>query len=232
MTTDNVAAVVQSLADLPLLARLPEAALAHLARASYARRYPRGQVLCSEGDPGDSLLLLEDGQVVVSRISPRGQEIVLATLDAPASFGELSLLDGQPRSATVTAQQAVRVRVVPRQVVADLLDREPALARSLLLALTAMVRGGNERLSDLLTLDIPGRLAKWLLARAERAGVPEAEGVRIALGRSQGELAAELGATRVSVNKALALFQSLGLLELDGGSVLLLRPEELAEYTN
>ncbi|RIK46411.1 MAG: Crp/Fnr family transcriptional regulator [Chloroflexi bacterium] len=232
MSTDNVAAVVQSLADLPLLARLPEPALLHLARASYARRYPRGQVLCSEGDPGDSLLLLEHGQVVVSRVSLRGQEIVLATLDAPASFGELSLIDGQPRSATVTAQQPVVVRIVPRQVVLDLLDREPALARSLLLALTAMVRGGNERLSDLLTLDIPGRLAKWLLARAERAGTPEPAGVRIVLGRSQGELAAELGATRVSVNKALATFQSLGLLELDGGSVLLLRPDDLADYAS
>ncbi len=221
------------LGDVPLFAELPPATLERLARESRLRRFPRGQVLCSEGDPGDSLLVLEVGRVRISRYSAGGQEVVLAAVEAPAAFGELALIDGAPRSATITAQTPVRVRVLGREAVQALISREPSVAMGLLRAVTAMVRTTNERLSDILSLDVPGRVAKWLLARAETHGARRSEGIAVPLGVSQGELAAEIGTTRVSVNKALKGFEARGAiaLDLERDEVVLRQPEELRAYT-
>ena len=222
------------LGDVPLFAELPAATLDRLARESRLRRFPRGQVLCSEGAPGDSLLVLEQGRVKISRYSAGGQEVVLAAVEAPAAFGELALIDGAPRSATITAQTAVVVRVLGRDAVHALIEREPSVAMALLRAVTGMVRATNERLADILSLDVPGRVAKWLLARAETSGTRRPEGVVVPLGLSQGELAAELGTTRVSVNKALKGFEARGAiaLDLERDVVVLRRPEELQAYTS
>jgi CRP-like cAMP-binding protein len=203
------------LGELPLFAELPPATLEALARESRVRRYPRGQVLCSEGDPGDSLLVLEAGRVKIARFAAGGQEVVLAGAEAPAAFGELALLDGAPRSATITAQTPVVVRVLGRQTILELIEREPRVAMALLRTMAGMIRSTNERLADVLSLDVPGRVAKWLLGRARRHGAPDPAGVVVPLGLSQGELAAELGTTRVSVNKALKGFEAQGLIALD-----------------
>jgi CRP-like cAMP-binding protein len=203
------------LGELPLFAGLPPATLEALARESRVRRYPRGQVLCSEGDPGDSLLVLEEGRVKIARFAAGGQEVVLAGAEAPAAFGELALLDGAPRSATITAQTPVVVRVLGRQTILELIEREPSVAMALLRTMAGMVRSTNERLADVLSLDVPGRVAKWLLGRAGSRGAADPAGVVVPLGLSQGELAAELGTTRVSVNKALKGFEAQGLIALD-----------------
>lgn len=210
-----MAATGNPFSGIPLFARLPEAALADLAANSQSRTYPAGQVLWTEGDPGNSLLVLESGQVRVTRFADSGQEVVLAVLDAPAALGELSLIDGEPRSATVIAQRPVTVRVVPRQVFLGTL-REPATVQAVLRTLAGMIRATNERYADAIGLDVPGRLAKWLLARA---GEGSAE---VRLGRTQSELAAELGATRESLNRALRRFSDLDLLEIDGDRVTIL----------
>ena len=222
------------LGQVPLFAELPPATLDRLGRESRLRRFPRGQVLCSEGDPGDSLLVLEDGRVRIARYSAAGQEVVLAAVEAPAAFGELALIDGAPRSATITAQTPVVVRVLGRDAVLALIEREPSVAMALLRAVTGMVRSTNERLADVLSLDVPGRVAKWLLARAETHGTRRPDGLVVPLGLSQGDLAAELGTTRVSVNKALKHFEARGLLalDLDRDAVLLLRPDELRAHTS
>ncbi len=221
------------LGDVPLFAELPPATLERLARESRLRRFPRGQVLCSEGDPGDSLLVLEEGRVRISRYSAGGQEVVLAAVEAPAAFGELALIDGALRSATITAQTPVRVRMLGREAVQSLIARESSVAMGLLRAVTAMVRTTNERLSDILSLDVPGRVAKWLLARAETHGARRPEGIAVPLGLSQGELAAEIGTTRVSVNKALKGFEARGViaLDLERDEVVLRQPEELRAST-
>jgi CRP-like cAMP-binding protein len=99
--------------------------LDELVGISRVRRVLAGQVIWNEGDPGDSLLVLEEGQLRISRFTAAGQEAVLAVLEAPAALGELALLDGQPRDATVIAQRAVTVRVVPRAAFHALLQRSP-----------------------------------------------------------------------------------------------------------
>ena len=225
-------AAAHRLADVPLFAGLPLAALDELTRSSRPRRYPAGQVLWNEGDPGDALLVLEEGQVRVSRFAAFEEEVVLAVFEAPAALGELALLDGKARDASVIAQTPVAVRLVARSVFLDLLRREPAVMEGLLRTLAGLVRFGNARHADLLGLDVPGRLAKWLLTRAENDdGAPVRPGVVVVLDRRQGELAAELGTTRESLNRALRHFVTLGFVRVQGTRIELRDPVALAAYT-
>lgn len=219
---------VDVLRAIPLFRNLPGAALELLLRESRQRRYAAGQVLWSEGDPGDSLLILEAGQLRVSRFTGSGQEVVLQVMEAPAALGELALLDGEPRNASVTAQRPVTVRLLPRQAFRGLLREEPAMVEGLLASLAGMVRAGNARHVAAIGLDVPGRLATWLL---ERAGVAPGNGAIVPMDRSQGELAAELGTTRATLNRALKGFEALRLIESRADHVTLLDPEELAWYT-
>jgi len=215
-----------------LLAGLPPAALDALLAAGRPRRFPAGQVLYYEGDPGDALVLLEEGQLRISRVSPDGDETVLAVVEAPAALGELALLDDTPRDATVTAQRPVAVRLIPRSVFREMLRREPALVEGVLRTLVILVRAGNARHADYVGLDVPGRLAKWLLGRATRGeeAAPR-PGATVALGRTQGELAAELGTTRSTLNRALQGFLDLDLIAVDGETVTLVDLAGLAAYT-
>lgn len=219
------------LGEVPLFARLSPSALDALARLSRVRRYPQGQVLCNEGDPGDALLVLEEGQLRISRFTVGGEEAVLAVVDPPAAVGELALLDGAPRSASIIAQRPVTMRMVPRSVFLDLIAREPGVVDGLLHTLAGMVRAANIRYADVLGLDVPGRLAKWLLARAEANGERSPSGITLTLGRTQGELAAELGTTRPTLNRALHDFEAIGLLAVEGNQVVIRKPDALRAYT-
>lgn len=220
------------LAEAPIFASLPPALLDELASSSRLRSYPAGQIFWNEGDDGDALLVLESGLLRVSRIGENGQEVVLSIVEPPAALGELALLDGAPRSATVTAQRPVTVRLVPRSTFRELLRREPAAVDGLLKSLAAMIRAGNERHARTVGLDVPGRLAAWLLDHAPRSSADQiAPGAVVPLNRSQGELAAELGTTRSTLNRALKEFEEIRLVAIDGELVVLLRPDTLERYT-
>ena len=219
------------LAGVPLFEGLSLESLGRLAEQSWTRRYPEGQVLTSEGDPGDSLLVVEEGEVRISRYTPSGQEVVLAMVEAPDAIGELALIDGAPRSATITAQTAVQIRVVPRVAFLQFLESNPQAMLAVMRIIAGLVRATNERLSDILSLDVPGRVAKWLLVRAADRGERTDRGLVVPFELSQGELATELGTTRVSINKALKTFESLNAIELHGESILLKNTDLLIEYT-
>jgi CRP/FNR family transcriptional regulator len=209
------------LSAIPLFAGLEPVVLDELLAASRVRHFPKGQILCSEGDPGDDLLLLEEGRVRVCRYGAGGREVVLADVDAPHAFGEISLIDHLPRTATLIAVTRIRVRFVPRQPVIRLAERNPEVAMALLRGLAAMVRTSNDRLADMLVLDVPARLAKWLLAQA-------GDDDRLVLAESQESLGIKLGTTRVTVNRTLHRFARGGLIRIDGSAIELVDRRALA----
>jgi CRP-like cAMP-binding protein len=219
------------LADVPLFAGLAPHVLDELARESRVRRYAAGQVLWNEGDPGDALVVLEEGQLRVSRFTGAGVEVVLAVAEAPAALGELALLDGAPRDASVIAQRAVVVRLIPRSAFLALLRREPAVVEGLLRTLAGMVRVGNARHVTTVGLDVPGRLAAWLLARVSESQRDKRGRPEIVIGRSQGELAAELGTTRPTLNRALNGFEALGYISRTDDRIAIFDQDALAAYT-
>ncbi|MCO5223385.1 MAG: Crp/Fnr family transcriptional regulator [Thermomicrobiales bacterium] len=223
---------IDILRTVSIFADLPDAALEQLARTSLPRTYRRGQVLCNEGDPGESIYILEEGQLRVTQWTSAGDEAVLAVVEAPAAVGELSLLDGSPRSATLTAVGPVRLRLIPRKAFIMLIQDQPQIVPELLATLATLIRRANVRQVDLLTLDVPGRLAKWLLDRAQRMGTPVQAGIRIDLARSQGELAAEIGTTRPTLNRALRGFEEMGIVAADGQRITILDMDRLKAFTN
>lgn len=221
-----------SLRSVSLFARLPDDALDRIAQASPPRRYRKGQILCLEGDAGHSLYVLEEGHLRVSQSLPSGEETILAVIEAPAAVGELSLLDGAPRSATLTATTAIVVRTVGRAEFVALLREQPGLVMALMTTLAGIIRRSNERQVDLFGLDVPGRLAKWLLQRSESHGKVMPGGVAFQLGRSQGELAAELGTTRSTLNRTLKGFEEMDLITADGDAIVLADAERLRAFTS
>lgn len=223
MTSEH--GMAHQLAAVPLFEGLPADVLDRLANLSRVRTYPRGQILASEGDPGDHLIVLETGQLRISRYSSSGVEAVLAVVDAPAAVGELALLDGGPRDATITAQQPVSVRLVPRPVFQDLIQHEPRAVEGLLRTLAGLVRAGNSRHADIIGLDVPARLARWLLRRIGNR--PPVVGDVVVMTQSQSDLAAEIGATRSTVNRALRELTERGIIAIQGTNVTLLKPDRL-----
>ncbi|MCC6388541.1 MAG: Crp/Fnr family transcriptional regulator [Dehalococcoidia bacterium] len=218
--------------DLPLLARLPRDDRQALATRARLRSYPPGTTIFREGEPGDSMHVIVEGRVSVSVSNGAGGEATIASVGPGDCVGELSLLDGRPRSAAAIAATATKTMVVTRESFVDWLAERPPAALALLETLSLRLRRTNEAMSDLIFLDLPHRLAKQIVALADlqqrlREG-QGANGVRIAV--TQGELAAMLGVSRESVNKQLNVFQRDGLIALARGAVILTDEAALRHY--
>lgn len=225
MDTDRTA---ELLAGTALFSALDPDALRRLSEASVHRSLERGQVLFSEGEHGDALYVLVEGMMKVSVASGDGQELLIATLRPPDVFGELSLLDGGPRSASVIAAEASVVLSLGRTELLDMLRRYPAPVDELLRSLGGLVRRLTEQASDLVFLDLNGRTAKLLLQLAEREGSAVEGGTVLALPLSQSDLAEMIGVSRQSLNQTLHRFAERGWLRIDGRTIAILDPEALA----
>lgn len=217
-------ATAATLHDTDLFAGLDEPALHELAGSAVQRTYGRGQFLWYQGDPGDRLLVIASGLVKVLVIAESGDEVVLVTLGPHQTLGELAMLDQAPRSASVVAIEPTTVLMLPRSTVLALMSRYPAVLEAVLHALGQLVRRLTEQTSDLVVLDLGGRLAKLLLRLAAAPhGTDRANpDTVIDLGLSQSDLAAMVGATRQAVNKALQLLVARGLISVDGQVIRLL----------
>ncbi len=211
----------------PLFAALDDEAAEALKGMMSRRDLGRGVVLFTEGDPGDRLYIIVDGKIKLGRASGDGRENLLAILGPGEMFGELSLFDPGPRNATATAVADTTLLGVGTDDLASWLEGRPDVAQQLLRALARRLRRTNEALADLVFSDVPGRVAKALLDLSERFGSPTDEGLRVAHDLTQEELAQLVGASRETVNKALADFAARGWLRLDQRAVLLLDIDRL-----
>ena len=191
------------------------------------RSYKKGQLLVYEGDAGDSVFVVIQGLVKVMVSSEEGEEMVLVTLRPFDTFGELSLVDGGPRSASAEAVEATRVLVITRSILLELLEQHPTLTDALLRSLGSLVRRLTEQTADLVFLDIHGRMAKLLLTLAAERGEETADGILLDLNLTQADLAAMVGGSRQSVNQTLRSFESRGYLEIEGRTIRLRKPTDL-----
>ncbi|HMT33903.1 MAG TPA: Crp/Fnr family transcriptional regulator [Dermatophilaceae bacterium] len=211
----------------PLFAALDDEAAAALLREMQPCRLERGDILFREGDPGDTLFIIGEGKVKLGRTSSDGRENLIAILGPSEMFGELSLFDPGPRTMTVTAVAETQLMGLGNDSLTSLLTGRPEVAKALLAALAQRLRKTNEHLADLVFTDVPGRVAKALLDLANRFGRPVEEGIMVSHDLTQEELAQLVGASRETVNKALADFATRGWLKLEARAVLLLDVERL-----
>nr|WP_197983977.1 Crp/Fnr family transcriptional regulator [Aeromicrobium sp. CFBP 8757] len=187
----------------------------------------RGEILFSEGDDGNQLYVVTEGKIKLGRTSPDGRENLLAILGPGQMFGELSFFDPGPRSATATAVTDVELKSLGHEALSPVLNAHPDVAHALLNQLAGRLRRTNEVVGDLVFSDVPGRVAKALLDLASRFGRRADDGIHVNHDLTQEELAQLVGASRETVNKALADFASRGWLRLEPRSVVILDLERL-----
>ncbi len=211
----------------PLFSGVDEDSAAVLEDSMASSSLKRGDVLFNEGDSGSQLYVVIDGKIKLGRSSADGRENLLAILGPGQMFGELSFFDPGPRSATATAVTDVDLKSLGHDALSPVLASHPDVALALLHQLAGRLRRTNEVVGDLVFSDVPGRVAKALLDLAGRFGRKADDGVHVNHDLTQEELAQLVGASRETVNKALADFASRGWMRLEPRSVVILDLERL-----
>lgn len=198
-------AVARVLSSVPLFSALTDAERTELVAHVRSRRFSRDEVIFHRDDAGGHLYVILSGAAKVVIPDEEGHEIVVAVEREGAVFGELALFDDAPRSATVTALEEMQVVVLAREDFLRTLERSPRATREILRLLARTVRRASGRIEDLVFLDVPGRVAKCLLDLATAHARTDVE-------LTQDDLASFVGATRVSVNRALADLEAQGAI--------------------
>jgi CRP/FNR family transcriptional regulator, cyclic AMP receptor protein len=231
-TKSSAAPDPAALARLPLFHGLSTADLGLVAAAVRPVRFPAGAAVLTSEQPGEVAYVVQSGTLRVSVARADGSEAILALLGPGEVVGELALLDRAGRSADVVALEAATLLWLDRTTYLRLRDRNPLLGDNLAALLARRLRLANQQILALATLDVPGRVARQLLALAEAYGEPDSfGGVRISLRLTQSDLAGLVGATRVRVNQALGGFKRRGhLIEDRQHRVTLLDPAALEDY--
>ena len=191
-------------------------------------RFPRGTTIFEEGEPGDRLYIITSGKIKLARHAPDGRENLLTVMGPSDMFGELAIFDPGPRTSSAVCVTEVTAATMNSEMLKQWVADHPAIAQQLLRVLARRLRRTNANLADLIFTDVPGRVAKTLLQLANRFGVQEGGALRVNHDLTQEEIAQLVGASRETVNKALATFAHRGWIRLEGKSVLIVDTEHLA----
>ena len=211
----------------PLFTALADDSATALKARMVEVRVSKGQVLFNEGDSGDRLYIVTDGKIKLGIKSIDGRENLLAVLGPGEMFGELSLFDPSPRTATATALTDAKLLGLGQEDLNLWLAEHPEVAKHLLRALAQRLRRTWEAVGDLVFSDVPGRVAKALSELAQKFGTRNDDGLHVAHDLTQEELAQLVGASRETVNKALADFATRGWVRLEARAVVILDEDRL-----
>jgi CRP/FNR family cyclic AMP-dependent transcriptional regulator len=209
-------------------AQLPAAERAALHAEGAAHHYRTGATLFHEGDPSDWVLLVTRGRVKVASVTADGRDVVLAVRGPGELVGELSALDGLPRSAAATALDEVDARVVTADRFRAFLAAHPQASLGLLCAVCGRLRDADRRRVEFVALDATGRVARRLAELAGQFGVPGANGsLRIDVPITQEDLAGWTGSSREAIGKALSALRARGGVATSRRSITVLDLERL-----
>jgi CRP/FNR family transcriptional regulator/CRP/FNR family cyclic AMP-dependent transcriptional regulator len=207
--------------QVPLFADLEEQDIKALMSMLTRRRYPKDSVIFFEHDPGDSLYLIVSGRVRVTILADDGREIVLAVLGEGDFFGEMSLLDNEPRSATAIAMEDTEVLIIHQKEFFSIVEKRPPILIKLLSVISARLRKANHQIGSLALLDVYGRVARVLLDLAQEQGTRLKDG-RISFRRpTHQEIANMIGATRETVSRMISDLHRQGYIEIAGKNVII-----------
>jgi CRP-like cAMP-binding protein len=222
---------LKSLGDDPfagatVLGVLDESDRRYLAQRSRSKQIDKGQILFSEGDPSDSVLVLVSGHMKVLTYSRDGSEFIVNTVMPGETMGEVGVLSGCPRSATIQATEASVVLVLPGAAIIDLISERPVLAIALLQRLSHLVRRMTGVATDLVFLDLKQRVAKYLLQ------LDSMDRGKSRPKMTQSQLAANIGASRQRVNACLREFHKQGWIDMESRGLRVLDPEALSRVVS
>ncbi len=219
-----VSTIANFLATVPLFKSLDAAERERFAELVREKTYPKGSVILFENDPGDALFVVRSGRVKVVLLAEDGREVILSLLGAGEYFGELSLIDDQPRSAHVIAMEESILLVLRREDFRRRVDASPGVAWVLLQVLSRRLRRADEKIGSLVLLDVPGRIARMLLDAAAEGGSDLIEKPL-----THQTIAHVIGASRETVSRAMREFQDFGWVTNERRRIRLLNKTALLD---
>jgi CRP/FNR family transcriptional regulator len=211
----------------PLFEGLDEDSARTIRRQMPDVKLSRGEHLFLEGQEGDRLYIVLEGKIKLTRAAADGRENLISVIGPGEMFGELSMFDPRPRTSSASAVTDATLAALPHDALRGWLLERPDVSMHMLQALARRLRRANDVVADLVFTDVPGRVAKNLLDLAARFGEQERDGLHVHHDLTQEELAQLVGASRETVNKALADFAARGWLQISARSVLILDTERL-----
>ena len=204
---------------------LPAATIGQIASLSVRRQYAAGTIIFSQGDAGNALYGVITGRVRISASGPDGREMFLNIMEPGDTFGEIALLDGNPRTATASVMAPSEVLVIARDPFLELLQREPKVAVHLLSLLCQRIRWTSGLAEDSALLSLPARLARRLLSLGKLHGHDTHEGLHLKI--SQEEIARFLGVSRQVVNQYLQDWKANGWVRIGRARMTIVDPQAL-----
>ena len=221
---------IDLLKRVPLFSELSASELERISQVAVPRSFPRDTRVFHEGDPGDACYIVRRGACRVTREHSDGRAITLANLGAGDIFGELAMLDGETRSASVEALEDSELLALPASDVRALLRDHSDMAVKLVVALTRRLRDANERISRQSFQTVPSRVAGVLarLLAEDMPAEPGSENVTVRM--TQSDLAQLAGTSRESVSRFLATLERAGVVRCGRGRVTVLEPSRLSSY--
>jgi CRP-like cAMP-binding protein len=208
--------VEATLQKVPLFSQLGPPDLQRVLEVARERAYPKNSVILFEDDPGDALYVVKQGQVKVVLIGEDGREVILSVLGEGDFFGEMALIDDEPRSAHVIAMSDSALLVLRREDFQGLLMQTPVIALAMLRELTRRLRRVDEKVGSLVLLDVNGRVARLLLDLAEEAG-----GERITRRLTHHTIAQMIGSSRETVSRTMRELVDKGFIEVSRRDIVI-----------
>ena len=200
---------MEVLRKVPLFSGLSEADLAAFAELTRERSYPKGSVIVFEDDPGDALFLVAAGQVKVVLIAEDGREVILSVLGEGSFFGEMAVIDDEPRSAHVIAMEDSSLLVLRREDFHARLRHSPEVAISLLKEISRRLRRADEKIGGLVLLDVPGRIARLLVDLSDQGGT-----TTIDKPLTHQTIAQMIGSSRETVSRTMRNLVERGIIQV------------------
>jgi CRP/FNR family cyclic AMP-dependent transcriptional regulator len=221
---------IELLRSVPLFADLEADELEHFSRVAVPRSFPTATRVFHEGDHSDACYIVRSGSFRVTREHSDGRAITLATLGVGDIFGELAMLDGEVRSASVEAISDGELLALPGGEVRALLGRNPEITVKLVAALVRRLRAANERISRQSFQTVPSRVAGVLSQLVAEEGQRVEDGGEVTIRMNQADLAQLAGTSRESVSRFLAELERGGVVRPGRGRVAVLAPGKLRNY--
>jgi len=220
------------LANSGLFHNIDHRDLVNIAKYAKVKSIKSREVICRRGDQGSQMFIIARGRVTLHTDSDEGKELGFGFMKEGDIFGEIALLDGGERTATVKAIEPTELLVIEKRDFLAFLEKTPKVAVQLLSTMAKRLRRTDEHFEDIFFRNLPGRLAKKFLGLAEDYGHKTDTGVQIDLKLSQGEIGKFTGATRESVNKQMRAWEAEGLINCNKGWITILELDKLEELTD
>ena len=210
------------LKNLPLFGELDDEELVEIWNHVQTRSYKKGNIILFEEDPGDSLFIIKEGKVKITRLSEEGREVILSILGEGEFFGDMSILDGESRSANVIALADSEVFVLKREEFINILTSNPQIAITLLEELAARIRKSDQQIEYLSLADAENRVAMTLLRLAEESGTFKMGQVTIEELPMQQDMANMSGTSRETISRMLSEFTEKEYIDRKGKKLIIL----------